>query len=150
MSRGGARNRSGPQPDPTSGRSDRRGLAFETLPAEGYDGEAPDFPLPDPTEREVELWSLLWTYPQAAAWARESWRWLTVGNFVRAQVAAEDHGASASQRENLHRFMDRIGLTAAGLKENGWVIARDELADRRVEESPRRERRLRVAADAQH
>ena len=47
MARGGARNRSGPQADPSSGRSDRRGLKFTALPASGYDGEVPEWPLPD-------------------------------------------------------------------------------------------------------
>ena len=49
MARGGARNRSGPQPDPNSARSDRRGIKLTSLPATGYDGQVPDWPLPSRT-----------------------------------------------------------------------------------------------------
>ena len=35
-----------------------------------------------------------------------------------------------------HRFADQIGLTPAGLRENGWAIAKDELDDRRPEVRP--------------
>ena len=45
MARGGARNRSGPTADPNSGRSDRRGYSLTALPASGYDGPVPDWPL---------------------------------------------------------------------------------------------------------
>ena len=88
MARGGARNRSGPQPDPMSGRSDARGLKFDQLPAEGYDGEVPEFGLPGATPRELAVWEKLWRTPQAAAWAREPWRHSVVetkraGWFVR-------------------------------------------------------------------
>src|SRR5690348_7225163 len=100
MPKGGARIRSGPAPDPKSGRSDRRGYALTALPAEGFDGEAPEFPLPqrkvyakewneagkqvqvyDATEtarieeRELEFWAWLWTTPQACAWSTLSQRW---------------------------------------------------------------------------
>ncbi len=99
MARGGARNRSGPQADPSSARSDRRGVSLSALPSEGYRGEVPGFPLlrrnvmrweygekgskfqvvdEDATEliaeREAELWAWAWTTPQAVAWAREPWR----------------------------------------------------------------------------
>ena len=46
MSRGGARIRPGPQADPSSGRSDRRGLSFTALPAHGFDGQGPEWPRP--------------------------------------------------------------------------------------------------------
>ena len=46
MPRGGARNRSGPQPDENSLKSAKIGYTLTALPSEGYDGETPDFPLP--------------------------------------------------------------------------------------------------------
>ena len=46
MGSGGRRNRSGPQKQENSGRSDRAGFSLTALPAEGYDGEVPAFPLP--------------------------------------------------------------------------------------------------------
>ncbi|WP_280381049.1 hypothetical protein [Nocardia wallacei] len=136
MPRGGARNRSGPQPDPTSGRSDRRGLSFTKLPAEGYSGEVPDFPLPRPTAREKALWAKVWTYPQASAWAQESWRHETIAMYVRWKVKAEKADATAAAVAATTRLADQIGLTPAGLRENGWVIAGDELAKARAERKP--------------
>jgi hypothetical protein len=133
MTSGGARNRSGPAPDPTSGRSDRRGLTLTALPSQGYDGEVPDFPLPEALEREVDLWLSLWRTPQAAAWADAPWRQYTVAQYVRWSVKAEATDASAAVVAAVIRFADQIGLTPAGLKENGWAVAVDELAAKAAE-----------------
>lgn len=156
MPRGGARNRSGPPPDPSSGRSDRRGFQLDALPTEGYDGEAPRFPLPrvlvydiwfedkvrhkkldeEATrarqDRELGLWQWAWSLPQAAAWEREPWRWHSVAMWVRTSVICESADATAADKNSLHRFADQIGLTPAGLKENGWKIATDEVAAKRA------------------
>lgn len=159
MARGGARNRSGPQADPTSGRSDRRGLSFTALPAHGFDGDPPAWPLPPRivwetvveggekfreasqletaavAEREAELWSWVWRTPQAWAWAQpsESWRLHTIAMWVRTYVLCESSSATAADKGSLHRFADQIGLTPAGLKENGWAIAKDEVAAKAAE-----------------
>lgn len=135
MTRGGARNRSGPSPDPNSGRSDRRGLQFSALPNEGYKGEAPQWPLGTIAEdelgvhaREREVWAEAWTTPQAAAWAVEPWRWPIVAEYCRLKATVESApGASAALVAQLHRYRDQIGLTPAGLKENGWQIATAEI-----------------------
>ena len=160
MARGGARNRSGPPPDPTSARSDARGLSFLSLPAAGFDGPAPAFPLPPRVvmrwviegkerwqerdapatlavaEREADLWAWAWRTPQAHAWAMpsESWRLHTVAMWVRTHVLCESGDATAADRGSLHRFADQIGMTPAGLKENGWAIKADDLAERREPE----------------
>lgn len=151
MPRGGARNRSGPPPDPRSGRSDRRGFSLSALPNEGYQGEIPAYPLPKiPVyyeyfenkrkvrefdegatearwERETDLWSWAWRTPQAAAWIREPWRWQAVAMWVRTSALCESSDATAADKNALHRFADQIGLTPAGLKENGWAIAAAEI-----------------------
>ena len=131
MARGGARNRSGPPVDPTSGRSERRGVVLTALPFEGYSGEVPAFPLPAETDREADLWAWAWTTPQAAAWSVQSWRWNTVAQWVRWSVKAEDAEASAAVVAAVIRLADQIGLTPAGLKENGWAIAVDEVGQKR-------------------
>jgi hypothetical protein len=152
MSSGGARNRSGPQPDVMSGRSDRRGVSLSALPA-SYEGPVPEWPLPDASVRELEVWESTWRLPQGAAWSlpSESWRVRSVAMWVRLAVRCEDPDASASLLGQLHRFADQVGLTTAGLAEMGWRVAVDEVAARAVErpEVMRRERRLRVAGDAQ-
>jgi hypothetical protein len=155
MPKGGARNRSGPGADPSSLRSAERGLVLTALPSEGYSGEMPKFPLMrfvvyrweyedkrrfqvrdfDATDafaaREAELWERVWSYPQACAWALEPWRWNAIAMWVRTAVVCESSEATAADKGAIHRFADQIGLTPAGLKENGWAIARDETAAKR-------------------
>lgn len=157
MPRGGARNRSGPQPDPNSLRSAKRGYILTALPSEGYRGDVPEYPLPPAVvvhvvwegkaqvreydeaetdlrrERERELWSWAWSTPQACAWSQEPWRWQTVAMWVRTMAVCESADALAADKNSLHRFADQIGLTPAGLRENGWAIAKDEVAERRDE-----------------
>lgn len=154
MAKGGARNRSGPKADPKSGRSDRRGYVLTALPAEGYDGPTPDFPLPRRDvftkewneagkqvqiydaaetkrveERERELWAWLWSTPQACAWSMpsEAWRLHTIALYVRTFVVCESGEATAADKNSLHRFADQIGMTTAGLAEMGWAVAKDEV-----------------------
>lgn len=159
MTSGGARNRSGPPADPNSLNSADKGVVFTALPSEGYDGKPPAFPLPEreiytehfegsgrnrervveldehSTEavwsREQEFWAQIWKTPQACAWARESWRWPTIAMYVRTFVICEGAGATAADKGSLHRFADQIGLTPAGLAENGWAIAKDAVAEKR-------------------
>ena len=157
MARGGARNRSGPQKDPNSGRSDRAGFKLTALPSEGYRGEVPEFPLPAAVvineyfedkkkvreldeggtesrrDREQALWEWAWSTPQACAWSMASWRWHSVAMWVRTSAICESADATAADKNALHRFADQIGLTPAGLKENGWAIAIDEVAARAAE-----------------
>lgn len=137
MARGGSRNRSGPKADPTSGRSDRRGYKLTALPAEGYDGPIPDWPLTDPSDRELTVWNRLWSTPQACAWSMpsESWRVPTVAMYCRTLVRCEDPDAPASLLAQLHRFADQIGLTTAGLAEMGWAVAVDEVGEKRAAQS---------------
>lgn len=158
MSRGGARNRSGPAASESSGRSDRRGFKLTALPAEGYSGPVPDFPLRKRViwniwfegsgrnreehrdvdegatesvwDRELELWEWLWRTPQACAWSlpSERWRLHTIGMYVRTFVLCESSEATAADKNSLHRFADQIGMTTAGLAEMGWKVAVDEVA----------------------
>lgn len=150
MSTGGARNRSGPRPQEDSGRSDARGYSLTALPAEGYQGVAPSFPLPPrvvyedrrtfqvrddeatqiTADREAEVWAWVWRTPQACAWSMpsERWRLYTVAMWVRTFVLCESAEATAADKASLHRFADQIGMTTAGLAEMGWKVAVDEVA----------------------
>lgn len=145
MPRGGARNRSGPAPDPTSGRSERRGFKLTALPSEGYQDPAPKFPLPRMSRgdeaatrryraREIQVWEQVWKTPQACAWAMETWRHDVVAEYCRLKTVVEmEPDANASLVSQLHRYRDQIGLTPAGLKDNGWAIATDEVGKKRDE-----------------
>lgn len=155
MGSGGARNRSGPAPDPASKRSDSRGLddIQRLLPASGCSIKAPAWPMPKGTVREKSLWKKLWTYPQAIAWADESWRWLTIANYVRWQVKSEAPDATPSVMTQVNRLADSIGLSPAGLRENGWKIIDDEpdTDDGGEDQGAAREqrkRRMKVVPDA--
>lgn len=147
MAKGGPRNRNGSFPDPNSNRSDARGLRFSELPNEGYKGEVPEFPLDSPSERELEVWGSLWGTPQAAAWAVEPWRWPGVAMYARVLVRAEDPECMAGVLAQVHRFADQIGMTPAGLKENGWSIRQPDIEPTVSEQAPvqNRGRRLRAA-----
>ncbi len=133
MTSGGTRNRNR-LPDPNSGRSERRGYSLSALPAEGFTGAAPEFPLPDASGRELDVWADAWTSPQAFAWAQPSERWRipTVAMWVRVKVRCEDPEAGAALYAQLHRFADQVGMTSAGLAEMGWAIATDEVAEKRA------------------
>ncbi|WP_147107157.1 hypothetical protein [Nesterenkonia populi] len=101
---------------------------------------------------ELALWEQVWTYPQAVAWEREPWRWNLVAMWVRTFLTASGPEAKAADKTALHRFGDQIGLTPAGLKENGWQIVRDEVAAQRSTpkkkaEPVKRERRLRAVGE---
>lgn len=127
---GGARNRSGPPPDPSSGRSERRlkagekilGQRFGRLPRGGFTGRLPAWPLSTTSAREREVWKQAWRTPQAAAWATEPWRHRSVALWVRATVRCEDPTVPAAMLTATIRLADQIGLTPAGLRENGWEI----------------------------
>lgn len=130
MARGGARNRSGPAPDPDSARSEQRKFLLSALPADGFPGPVPEFPIPmlgddqELREREVDLWFDAWRSPQACAWSMEPWRKRIVAQYCRISAVVElSPEATAALIGQLHRFRDQLGLTPAGLRENGWKIA---------------------------
>lgn len=163
MARGGARAKSGPPADPTSGRSERRGIKVTELPASGYDGDVPAWPLPDRAvyyfttaedggkkvrvraydddateavrEREAELWEWAWRTPQAWAWSQPTYSYLlhTIAMWVRTFVLCESSEATAADKGSLHRFAEDAGLTPAGLARHGWGIKADELGEKRAE-----------------
>jgi hypothetical protein len=54
--------------------------------------------------------------------------------WVRVAVICEGPMAQAADKNGLHRFADQIGMTPAGLKENGWAIATDEVGAKRSEQ----------------
>ena len=140
MASGGARNRAGRPADPNSGRSDRRGLSFNALPNEGYQGEVPNFPKPVQDQRVVDLWNEAWSTPQAAAWAMEPWRWPIVAEYCNIAFLVEVE-ASAALIAQLHRYRDQLGLTPAGMRDNGWAIAHSKFVpanddEEAVTESP--------------
>lgn len=156
MSRGGSRTGSGRKPDPSSARSQKRDLFTVQLPSEGYDGEIPDFPKPAQDQRIIDLWSEAWRTPQAAAWAKEPWRWPEIAEYCIVQFLVEAE-ASAALIAQLHRYRNNLGLSDAAMIEKGWTLTEDQVAEKRSEKESSgsdrkmtaRERRLQAVADAQ-
>lgn len=169
MGSGGARARSGPPANPFSARSE--GREYVELPAKGFKGYVPVFPLPkldvyvtelsdegkpyralstelteETHRRELALWRRLWRYPQASCWSREKWRQDAVAHYVRVSVRVEGPEAKAADVTAMLRLRDEIGLTPQGMSLNGWKVVEDETAVKRAakkSESTAQERRRR-------
>lgn len=165
MPSGGARRNSGPPPDPAALRRDRKDDAsWVTLPAEGFQGDVPEFPLPravqfdtyfedgkkvtEPDqaetlavwEAEQELWGELWRKPQAAMWAQLGMTY-EVAAYVRAFLESVRADASAGLKTAVLRMSAEIGLSLPGMHSMRWKFSEDEVAERRdagVKSSPRR------------
>lgn len=124
MAKGGARARSGPAPDPEALRRDRADDAagWTTLPAAGYSGPVPEWPLTEASERELELWERAWRRPQAERWACMQLE-DGVALYVRSLVIAEAPGATSKALELVIRQQEYLGLSIPGLLRNKWKIA---------------------------
>lgn len=133
MPSGGARARSGPAPDPNALRRDRKDdAAWVTLPAEGYRGAVPAFPLPGALSTEVDLWETLWRKPQAAMWSKLGLEW-EVAAYVRAFLESVEAKASAGLKTAVLRMAAEIGLSLPGMHSLRWKLSTDELAEKRAE-----------------
>lgn len=131
MTSGGARGRSGPAPDPNALRRDRAGdAAWTTLPAEGFAGDIPDFPLAEALTLEVELWSKLWSKPQAFMWSKLQLEF-QVAAYVRAFIESVEAKASAGLKTAVLRMEAELGLSTVGMGSLRWKFAEDEVAERR-------------------
>lgn len=137
MTKGGARNRSGPQRDPKSLKSALIGFSLTALPNGGYVDDAPDLTdyLPTATDRQSDIWAKLWTTPQACAWSLEPWRWPIVADLAKYLARADDADAPIGIATAVRQLRDDLGLSAAGLIANGWTIAADETAPKRAEKA---------------
>jgi hypothetical protein len=124
MARGGHAH-SGPPPVEGSRTSERKGYSLTALPSEGFDGDVPDLSvyLPAATARHLAIWAELWTTPQACAWSSEPWRLPVVADLVKWMVRSDAEDAPASTATSVRQLRDDLGLSSAGLRQNGWKIA---------------------------
>lgn len=120
MTSGGSRSRSGPAPDPNSLRSAARD--WVTLPAEGYQGDIPEWPLDGQTAREAEVWAAHWRKPQAVRWIADQMEW-QVAFYVRRFCEAEPTGSAANLSTLVKQLGEDLGLTKAGMDRNRWRVA---------------------------
>ena len=132
MTSGGARNRSGPPPDPNALRRDRSNdAAWTTLPREGRPGPPPEWPLSAPTAREKHWWDYLWKLPQAAQWEKTG-QVLEVAIYARRLTEAEKRGATVALGTLVRQLADALGLTIPGMRTHRWKIAGDEVGTKRA------------------
>jgi hypothetical protein len=138
----------GPAPDPFSLRSDARRGEWINLPATGPD-EAPPCPLPDPNDREMEVWAELWARPQGHMWL-ELRLVDEVGMYTRLQCEAELAGGDRLARTLIPRYRESLGLSTAGLARQKWRLTTNQAAPPNVR-APRDPlpRRLRAAGEYQ-
>jgi hypothetical protein len=128
MPSGGARARSGPPADPNALRRDRTDDAGWTiLPADGFKGAIPDFPLAPAVGAEVDLWEKLWRKPQGEMWSRLGLEF-EVAAYVRAFIESVEPEATAGLKTAVLRMAAEIGLSLPGMHGLRWKIA-DSVAD---------------------
>lgn len=119
MTSGGARARSGPAPDPNSYRSQNRDWVM--LPAAGFVGDVPGWPFEPDNQFELDMWSSLWRKPQAVMWDRLGLA-DQVAAYVRAYVESVAVEASSSLKTAVLRMETELGISVAGMRQNGWLI----------------------------
>lgn len=137
---------SGPTPNPNSRRqSGNQAHTWLDLPAEGYAGDIPEWPLGQATPTEQAMWSRYWRKPQAAAWARIQ---LVdeVALYVRVFLlgAAGDVKAMTEARQ----IGERLGLSPSAMLKNRWRVVADQVGEQRQTKAKPAARRRLVVADA--
>lgn len=152
----------GPGPNPNSRRqTGNQAHTWTDLPAGGFDGPTPAWPLAAMLkvsvelaetlhERELVVWASIWRTPQAAAWSRNGWQH-DVALYVRYLVLGETGDLDSAKEARM--WSDRLGLNPAAMLKNRWRVARDEVAEHRAEPEKQSaansaRRRLKVADGA--
>ena len=140
----------GPTPNPNSRRqTGNQAHTWLDLPADGYDGEIPDWPLATVSEEESAMWSRYWCKPQAAAWAR-----MQLVDEVALYVRAFLKGAEGDVKAmtEARQCGDRLGLNPAAMLKNRWRVRADEVTEQREAKKAapgaKARRRLKVADNA--
>ena len=102
-----------------------KGRDFVPLPVGGWDGEPPAWPFEPDDVAELDMWARLWRKPQALMWDR-----LGLGDqvalYVRRYLEAAQPEASAGLTTAVLRMETELGISVAGMRQNGWDIADPE------------------------
>ena len=80
------------------------------LPSEGRQGNPPPWPLPNPAEDELTVWTEAWRTPMAVEWEKLSWT-RPIARYVRQVVRAEAPDVAAATLAEVRQLEDRFGLT---------------------------------------
>ena len=110
----------GPAPNPHARRRNKR-PDWLSLPADGYDGKMPGWPLGnDPSESESELWMSLWRTPQAAALIAGGFE-RVVARYVMITCLVESDPTAALLGE-VRLLEDRLGLLPMAMNRLQWEV----------------------------
>jgi len=113
----------------------RRNLppAKTQLPAEGYQGDIPEWPLLEQTEYERMKWDWLWRTPMAAEWARMNIE-PVLARYVRISIeaeCAETRGSVAQSniKGEARQLETLLGLNPSALKRLEWQVPEEQDAE---------------------
>ena len=109
-------------PDPFALRRDRPGdPAWTRLTERGPDAAVPDFPLTDPTPRELHWWADCWSRPQATEWENRE-EHVTVALYCRVLAQTEAKNAPVTLHRPLKQLRDELGLSVEGAHRRRWLM----------------------------
>lgn len=108
--------------------------------------------MPTCSDREAELWRIMWAKPQAIMWERNG-QILDIALYCRRWAEAEEPDSPVALSTLVRQMQDSLGLSVPGLRANRWRIVADEVTQRRtertqVEAAPRESARDRLKAIA--
>jgi len=102
-------------PDPNALRRDRKDdMAWTVLDPSGKVEPTPDWPLVEPSDRELELWGSIWKRPQSLLW-QQYLREFEVALYIRRLSEVELRNAIASLHTLLIRQMESLLLTTPSM-----------------------------------
>lgn len=119
-------------PGPAPSRNARRRNVrpdWRTLPLAGRLGDAPEWPIADPSVAELALWADLWRTPQSVAWFELGWT-RTVARYARLVVRSEFSDpdddrpayAEAALLGEIRQLEDRLGLSPLAMRRLQWEM----------------------------
>lgn len=136
----------GPPPKPADERARRNKTPVAMkLPSKGRTGRPPAWPVGFGHSKAHDvIWASLWKTPQAVAWERLGWN-RVVARYVDCLVSAERDlddisdpklyvamlSAQTKLLPELRQLEDRLGLTPLSMLRLQWVIAADEVKQKR-------------------
>lgn len=113
----------GPPPNPQSRKqSGPHAHTWLELPADGYTGPVPEWPLPDLLPDEMAMWARYWRKPQAQAWASIGMS-DEVAVYVRAFLRGV--GGNVAAISEARQWATLLGLTPTAMLRNRWRIRRE-------------------------
>jgi hypothetical protein len=151
MSRGGARPRSGPAPDPLALRRERDKGEWTRLPKAGCQQDIPEWPAEfgEPNMRELSLWNRLWRTPQAVIWHRDGVIDMVVV-YIRALLQSASPKAGPGILASFRQYSEVLLLTSGSLARERCYIegdSTDVLFNQNLDLPPEQQRQGRTGAE---